>query len=88
MRTCIVVELTDGSFRAFAFPSEDIAAAWYQECRAEWNEARNLVFHVRSRRGPSVPTILDGDTVAHLELASHEDVDARGIRCSSAVTFG
>lgn len=88
MRNCILVELTDGSIRAFVYPDEESAARWYEECRTEWNEERNLIFYRRSSRfGPS-HEMYEGDNVAHLELTTPEIAAERGAESRAAVTFG
>jgi hypothetical protein len=84
---CIVVELTDGSVRAYSYPDEESAEAWYRECRAEWNAGRNLIFYFRRTHGPSSEMHF-ADNVAHLELASGDSVKSRGVESREAVIFG
>ncbi|MDX6453852.1 MAG: hypothetical protein QOH16_3901 [Gaiellaceae bacterium] len=85
---CILVELTDGNLQAYAYPDEETAATWYRECRDEWNEGRNVIFHLPQRaHGPS--TVMHfPDDVAHLELTTREALGTRGVEYREAVTFG
>jgi hypothetical protein len=46
-RTCVVVELVDGSLHAYVYPDKAIAESVYDECREEWNAGRTLVFNLR-----------------------------------------
>jgi hypothetical protein len=86
-RTCILVEFTDGSFRAYDYPDEDSAVRSYDECRGEWNAGRNLVVYLRPR-GFSSSGVHRGDEVAHLELTTPDDAKGRGVECQQAVIFG
>ena len=87
-RTCILVELTDGSLRGFDYPDEESAKTWYSECREEWNAGRNVVFYMRRPRfGPS-SEMHDGNEVAHLEVTTRDDASRRGAECRDAVIFG
>lgn len=83
---CILVELTDGSFRAYAYPDDDSAETCYRECRAEWNAGRNLMFNLRGY-GPS-HAIHAGDSVAHLELIALDEIKNRGIDYREAFIYG
>ena len=88
MVNCIIVEFTDGTARAYAYPDEESAKNWYRECRQEWNAGRDLIFYLPpTRRGP-LNEIHVGDDVAHLELATRDSVEAREIECRAAVIFG
>ena len=84
---CIVVELTDGSIEAYAYPDDESAAAWFGECRTEWNAGRNLIFYLRPGYAGSY-VMRHGDSVAHLELASLDDVKTRGVDFREAIIFG
>lgn len=85
--SCILVELTTGPVYGFDYPDEETAEGWYQECRNEWNEGRNVVFYWRSRHGTAT-AIHDADDVAHLEVTTREDAEGRGAVCVTAVTYG
>jgi hypothetical protein len=84
---CILVELTDGSIRAYAYPDDESAESWYRECRAEWNAGRNLIFYLRPGYGASY-AMHAGDSVTHLELEALAHVKDRGIDYREAVVFG
>jgi hypothetical protein len=88
-RTCIVVAFVDDSLRAYDFLDEDSAARWYGECGQEWNAGRSVVFYLRPARRLGGSSVMhSGDEVAHLELTTPEDAQARGVECSPAVIFG
>jgi hypothetical protein len=88
-RTCILVELTDGTARAYEFPDEQSAATWYAECRSEWNAGRTVVFTLRpAHRFSPTSAMHRGDDVAHLELTTADAATARGVECSPAVILG
>jgi hypothetical protein len=90
-RSCILVELIDGSTHGFAYPDEASAQAHFQECRTEWNAGRYLIFRVaRSSTNRFSPPVVEyhGDDVAHLELTTRDDADGRAIDVRSAVVFG
>ena len=53
MLNCILVELTDGSLRAYAYPDQESAEISYRECREEWNAGHNLIFYLRRADGGS-----------------------------------
>lgn len=89
-RTCILIELTDGSVRAFKYPDEEMAATWYEECRGEWNAGRTIIFNLRrssvNRFAPSTE-MHDGDGVSHLGLTTPAEAERRGAMLRDAVIF-
>jgi hypothetical protein len=90
-RSCILVELVDGTLDAFAYPDEESAQAHLRECRAEWNAGQSLIFNLtRSSTNRFSPSNIEypGDSVAHLELVTREDANTRGVDVRSAVVFG
>jgi hypothetical protein len=85
--SCILVALTDGSLRAFDYPDEQSAESWYRESREEWNAGRTVVFYVRWRGSTSTERY-GGDEVAHLEITTRDNAEARGAECQDALIFG
>lgn len=88
LRNCIVIELADGTMRAFAYPDEDSAAKSYSECRRDWNAGGVLLFYLRPVRGNTPTVTYPGDNVSHLERTTRRDAEVRGIECLSAVIVG
>ena len=88
MLNCIVLELTNGTTVAYSYPDEHSAQEWYRECRLEWNEGRTLTFHMPKRSRGAAMQIHPADDVAHLGLATRDELTARGIDYAEAVTFG
>lgn len=88
MVNCIVVELTDGSLRAYVYPDEESARSWHAECHEEWNKGRNLIFHFPKGSYRGLNEIHSGDEVAHLRLATRESVTAANIDHRDAMIFG
>jgi hypothetical protein len=90
-RSCILVELIDGSIHAFSYPDEQSARTHLEESRAEWNAGRSLVFNLaRSSTNRFSPSNVEypGDEVAHLELTTREDAEGRAIDLRTALVFG
>ena len=87
-RSCIFVELTDGTLQAFNYPDPESAEKSYRECREEWNAGRNVIFYLRRTRYGRPSALYYGDEVAHLELTTREDAAKRGADCQDAVVFG
>jgi hypothetical protein len=71
--TCVVLELADGSARAFAYADASAAATWYRRFWPGGGPESELIFYVRVPGGARRDVIPARD-VTHVELCGLEDV--------------
>jgi hypothetical protein len=84
-RTCILIELANGSLRCFDFQDENLAAGWYQRCRDEWRAERPIM--IPTRRAPSLQPnhTFPARGVIRLEISTPKDAMQAGAKIIPAV---